>query len=61
MINSTPTEALRRELETLDDGVAAFGTLVAHPKEWLISLDLRVIRLRETSDIPHVMDVLSQV
>jgi len=61
MINSTPTEALGRELEILDDGVAAFGSLVTHPKEWLISLGLRVIRLRETNDIPHIMDVLSQM
>ena len=61
MVNSTPTEALGRELEILDHGVAAFGALLAHPKEWLISLGLRVIRLRETNDIPHVMDVLSQM
>lgn len=61
MINSTPTAQLGRELEILDDGVAAFGSLVAHPKEWLISLGLRVIRLRESNDIPHVIDVLSRV
>jgi len=61
MINSTPTAQLGRELEVLDHAVAAFGSLVAHPKEWLISLGLRVIRLRESSDIPHVMDVLGQM
>jgi hypothetical protein len=61
MINSTPTAHLGRELAILDNGVAAFGQLVAHPKEWLISLGLRVIRLRESNDIPHIIDVLSQV
>lgn len=61
MINRTPTEQLGRELEVLDHGVAAFGSLVAHPKEWLISLGLHVIRVRESNDIPHVIDVLGQV
>ena len=61
MINRTPTEHLGRELEVLDHGVAAFGSLVAHPKEWLISLGLHVIRLRESNDILHVIDVLGQV
>jgi hypothetical protein len=61
IINSTPTAQLGRELEVLDKGVAAFGGLVAHPKEWLLSLGLRVIRLRESNDVPHVIDVLSRV
>jgi hypothetical protein len=61
MINSTPTEQLGRELEILDKGVAALGSLVIHPKEWLISLGLHVIRIRESNDIPHIIDVLSQV
>ena len=60
MINSTPTAQLGRELEILDKGVAAFGALVAHPKEWLISIILRVIRLREGNDVPHIIDVLGQ-
>jgi len=60
MINSTPTENLGRELEILDAGVAKLGGLIAHPREWLISLGLRVIRLRESNDVPHVIDVLSQ-
>lgn len=61
MINSTPTDQLGRELEILDDGVAKFGGLIANPREWLISLGLRVIRLRESNDNRHIIDVLSQV
>lgn len=61
MINSTPTEKLGRELEILDQGVAKLGSLVANPREWLISLGLRVIRMRESNDVPHIIDVLSQV
>jgi hypothetical protein len=61
MINSTPTEQLGRELEILDEGVAKLGGLIGNPREWLISLGLRVIRLRESNDIPQVIDVLSQV
>ena len=60
MVNSTPAENLGRELEILDAGVAKLGSLIAHPREWLISLGLRVIRLRESNDVPHVIDVLSQ-
>jgi hypothetical protein len=61
MINSTPTDKLGRELEILDDGVAKLGVLIANPREWLISIGLRVIRMRESNDVPHVIDVLSQV
>jgi hypothetical protein len=60
MINSTPAEKLGRELEILDEGVAKFGELIANPRELLISLGLRIIRLRESNDVPHVIDVLSQ-
>ncbi|MFZ0750368.1 MAG: hypothetical protein WAM70_13475, partial [Pyrinomonadaceae bacterium] len=60
MINSTPTDKLGRELEILDEGVAKLGSLIANPREWLISLGLRVIRMRESNDVPHVIDVLSQ-
>jgi hypothetical protein len=35
--------------------------LIGSPKEWLISLGLHVIRLRESSDVPHVIDALSDV
>ena len=61
MINATPTEHLGRELEILDGGVAHLGNLIGSPKEWLINLGLRVIRVRESNDIPHIMDVLAQV
>lgn len=60
MINSTPTDKLARELEILDEGVAKLGALIANPREWLVSLGLRVIRMRESNDVPHVIDVLSQ-
>src|SRR5207245_1859628 len=61
MINSTPTDQLGRELEILDEGVAKLGALIANPRELLISLGLRVIRLRESNDVPHVIDVLGQI
>jgi hypothetical protein len=61
MINSTPADRLARKLSILDEGVAMLGTLIGSPKEWLISLGLYVIRVRESNDVPHVIDVLSQV
>ncbi len=60
MVNSTPADRLARELSILDDGVAMLGTLIGSPKEWLISLGLHVIRVRESNDVPHIIDVLSQ-
>jgi Family of unknown function (DUF5995) len=61
MINSTPTEKLGRELEILDDGVSKLGSLIGSPREWLISFGLRTIRMRESNDVSHVIDVLSQM
>ena len=61
MINSTPADRLGRELNILDEGVAMLGSLIGSPKEWLISLGLHVIRVRESSDVPHIIDVLSQI
>jgi Family of unknown function (DUF5995) len=61
MINSTPPDKLARELSILDEGVATLGALIGSPKEWLISLGLHVIRVRESNDVPHVIDVLSQM
>lgn len=61
MVNSTPADKLGRELEILDEGVAKFGELIANPKELLISFGLRIIRLRESNEVPHIIDVLSQV
>jgi len=60
MINSTPPEHLSRKLSILDDGVAILGSLIANPRAWLITAGLWIIRLRESNDIPHVIDVLSQ-
>jgi hypothetical protein len=60
IINSTPPEQLARKLSILDDGVAMLGSLIGSPKEWLLSLGLHVIRLRESNDIPHIIDVLGQ-
>lgn len=61
MINLTPADKLGRELEILDEGVAKLGTLIVNPREWLVSFGLRVIRMREGNDVPHIIDVLSQM
>ena len=61
MVNSTPADQLARRLSILDDGVGVLGNLIGSPKEWLISLGLHVIRVRESSDVPHVIDALSQM
>ena len=50
IVNSTPPNQLARKLRILDDGVAILGSLIGNPKEWLLSLGLRVIRLRESND-----------
>lgn len=60
IINSTPPQQLARKLSILDDGVAMLGSLIGSPKEWLVSMGLHVIRVRESNDIPHIIDVLSQ-
>jgi hypothetical protein len=61
IVNSTPADQLARKLSILDDGVAVLGSLIGSPKEWLISLGLHVIRVRESSDVPHVIDALSKM
>lgn len=61
MVNTTPPEQLGTKLSILDDGVAMLGSLVGSPKGWLINLGLRGIRLRESNDVPHIIDVLSQM
>lgn len=60
LVNSTPPEELGRKLAILDDGVAILGSLIANPPGWLLRGGLYLIRLRESNDIPHVIDVLSQ-
>lgn len=61
MVNSTPPEKLGSKLGILDDGVAMLGSLIGTPNGWLINLGLRGIRIRESNDIPHIIDVLSQM
>ena len=61
MVNSTPPEKLGTKLSILDDGVAMLGSLIGSPEGWLINLGLRGIRLRESNDVPHIIDVLSQM
>lgn len=47
------------EIERLDHKVALLGRLVRRPVGIFVNLGLRVIRGRESSDIPHIIDVLS--
>ncbi len=61
MVNSTPPEKLGTKLAILDDGVAILGSLVGNPQGGLLNLGLRGIRLRESNDVAHVIDVLSQM
>jgi hypothetical protein len=61
LINSTPADQLARKLKILDDGVAILGSLIGSPKEWSVRYGLYVIRVRESNDVPHVIDVLTQV
>lgn len=61
MVNSTPPEKLGTKLSILDDGVAMLGSLIANPMGWLVNLGLHGIRLRESNDVPHIIDVLSQM
>lgn len=61
MVNTTPPEQLATKLRILDEGVAVLGSLVGSPKGLLLNLGLRGIRLRESNDIPHIIDVLSQM
>ena len=60
MVNTTPAEHLARKLSILDDGVAILGSLIGNPRAWLLSVGLYVIRLRESNDVQHVIDILSQ-
>lgn len=59
LASSSPAEQAVK-LEILDNAVAAFGRLIRKPAGFLINFALWVIRLRESNDIPRVIDVLSQ-
>lgn len=61
MLNSSSPEQRVKKLLMLDDAVSSFGDLVSRPAGFLINAGLRVIRLRESNDIPHIIDVLSQM
>jgi len=61
MVSTTPPEKLGTKLSILDDGVAMLGSLIGSPNGWLINLGLHAIRVRESNDVPHIIDVLSQM
>jgi hypothetical protein len=61
LVNATPPEKLGTKLSILDDGVAMLGSLIGSPKGWLVNLGLRGIRLRESNDVSHIIDVLSEM
>lgn len=48
------------EIERLDRDISFLGRLISRPVGVLVNLGLFVIRLRESNDIPHTIDVLSQ-
>jgi hypothetical protein len=60
LASASPAEQARK-LAVLDKAVAAFGHLIQKPAGILIRLGLWVIRLRETNNIPGIIDVLSQM
>lgn len=59
LASATPGES-GPYLAKLDRDVTLLGRLVRRPVGFLLPLGLLVIRLRESNDIPHVIDVLSQ-
>jgi hypothetical protein len=61
MLNSSGPEQRAKKLLILDKAVADFGHLVSRPGGVLINAGLWLIRLRESNDIPHTIDVLSQM
>ncbi len=60
LLNTTSADKLPRKLHILDEGVALLGALVRSPKDLSLRLGLHAIRARESNDIPHIIDVLSQ-
>jgi len=58
-----PLDAAGRaaELERLDRKVAALGWFVRRPGGLWLNFGLWLISLRESNDIPHIIDVLSQM
>jgi hypothetical protein len=60
LASSTPAQQTRK-LAILDQAVTAFGRLIRTPAGIFVNLGLRVVRLRETSDVQRIIDVLSQM
>jgi hypothetical protein len=60
MLNNAPPEQHNRKLHILNDGVGMLGSLIARPRGWLFRFGLRVIRFRESDDVPKIIDVLSR-
>jgi len=54
----TPPDQLTAAIELLDFGVAAFGQLLIHPPA-PIALKLAPIRIPESNDVRHIIDVLA--
>ncbi|HKR00781.1 MAG TPA: DUF5995 family protein [Pyrinomonadaceae bacterium] len=61
MVAQSSSSQREKKLAVLDDAVAAFGRLIRKPVGVLLNLGLWVVRLRESNDIPRVIDVLSQM
>jgi hypothetical protein len=59
LASSSPAQQAVK-IAMLDNAVAAFGRLIRRPAGFLINLALRIIRLRESNDVPRIIDVLSQ-
>lgn len=55
---ATPADQLTAAIELLDFEVAAFGQLLIHPPA-TIALKLAPIRLTESNDVRHIIDVLA--
>jgi Family of unknown function (DUF5995) len=49
------------QLEVMDTSVWALGHLIWQPLGFLFQQGLLVIRLRESSDVPHIIDVLGRI
>lgn len=50
----------KADIERLDGDIAFLGNLIRKPVGKIFRLGLFIIRLRESNDIPHCIDVLSQ-
>ncbi|HKP72448.1 MAG TPA: DUF5995 family protein [Pyrinomonadaceae bacterium] len=60
-MNSLTPDERAGELTRLDWEVAVLARLLRRPAGFFVNAALLVIRLRESSDVPHVIDVLAQV